>query len=54
MKVNIVKSSFLVDEVDENFKNNLMQLFHYKIDPLEIGFKYLGFFLKDNNYHKAD
>ena len=54
MSVNPIKSSFLYQNVDSRFREKLAVLFPFKMDPITVGFKYLGFNLKPLGYHTSD
>ena len=54
MSISEAKSSFLYNEVDLNIKDNVAEIFPYKMEPLSEGFKYLGFYLKPMGYHSND
>jgi hypothetical protein len=54
MAINCHKSVFLVQNVDQTFKQSLTSVFNIKIENLDQGMKYLGFFLKPNNYRVND
>jgi hypothetical protein len=52
--INCHKSVFLVQNIDPSFQHNLNAFFDIKIEILVQGMKYLGFFLKLNNYRVTD
>jgi hypothetical protein len=54
MIVNCHKSVFLVQNIDLNLKLSLTSVFNIKIECLDQGMKYLGFFLKPNSYRVND
>jgi hypothetical protein len=54
MELNLNKSYSLYNNPSDNQKRNMAQIFPMRMDPLDIGFKYLGFFLKPNNYKNGD
>ena len=54
MSVSPLKSSFLYQNVDAVFREELAELFPFKMDPITVGFKYLGFNLKPLGYHTSD
>ena len=54
MSVNPLKSYFLYQNVDSRFREELAVLFPFKMDPITVGFKYLGFNLKPLGYHTSD
>ena len=54
MVISPIKSSFLYQNVDSEFREELVGLFPFKMDPITVGFKYLGFYLKPLGYHTSD
>jgi hypothetical protein len=48
------KSCILVNGLCDYLLRRLEQLFPMKIEPLDVGVKYLGFHLKPNYYKKDD
>ena len=50
MSININKSSFLHNDLDADFLQNLARIFPYRIDLLSKGFVYLGCYLKPSSY----
>jgi hypothetical protein len=54
MEINMNKSCILANGLSDAFLRRLEQLFPMKIEPLDVGVKYLGFHLKPNNYKKDD
>ena len=54
MEFNIEKSHSYIYKVQPEFIRKLKNLFQVKIDQMETGFKYLGFYLKHNNYRVND
>ena len=54
MTVSIEKSSFLYQNVDADIRNKIVEFFPFKMDPLTVGFKYLGYRLKPLGYHTSD
>ena len=54
MSISEVKSSFLYNEVDQSIRDNVEEIFPYKMEPLSEGFKYLGFYLEPMGYHSND
>ena len=40
--------------MEEPILNQIQQLFPYKVKEMELGFKYLGYFIKPCNYLKSD
>ena len=54
MKISIEKSSFLFNEVDEDTRAEIFSPLPYKMDPISVGFKYLGYYLKPLGYCTND
>jgi hypothetical protein len=54
MAINCHKSVFLLQNTDKIFKHNATSVFDIKIENLDQGMKYLGFFLKPNKYRVND
>jgi hypothetical protein len=54
MVVNCQKSCFLVQNIDQSLEHSLTSAFNIQIVSLDQGMKYLGFFLKPNNYRVND
>ena len=54
MKISEEKSSFLYNEIDDIVRENVAAILPFKMDPLSVGFKYLGFYLKPMGYHAND
>ena len=54
MVASMEKSSFLFQNVDVGTQCQIAQFLPYRMDPIQIGFKYLGFFLKPLGYHSSD
>ena len=54
MAISPWKSIFLYLCFDHWIKQQIAQLFPYKMEPLDVGFKYLRYFLKPNCYKKED
>ena len=50
MKISVEKSSFLYNEIDEPTRSRIFSLLPFKMDPLPVGFKYLGYYLKPLGY----
>ena len=50
MFISIDKSGFLFNELDEGVLNNILNYLPYKVDPIHMGFKYLGYFIKPLRY----
>ena len=54
MKISEDKSSFLFNEIDDLTRANIASLLPFKMEPLSVGFKYLGYYLKPLGYHVSD
>ena len=54
MKINIEKSCIYTHNIQHDCLEELKELFQYKVEQVESGFKYLVFFLKPNNYRVKD
>jgi len=54
MQINIGKSQACLSEFDRRERDRLSNLFPFPSQPLEVPFKYLGFWLKPAVYRKAD
>ena len=54
MTVSIKKSSFHHHKLGKESLDSITSILHYKTFELEFGFKYLGFFLKPNDYRVSD
>ena len=54
MLVNIDKSYFLLNNLINIVSNDIKVLFPYKMEPIEVGFKYLGYRVKPLNYLDKD
>ena len=50
MEINDEKSSFLYNDMDEHSRENTFALLPFKMEPLSMGFKYLGYYLKPLGY----
>ena len=48
------KFVFLFNNVDNDILLDISRFMPYKMDPLSIGFKYLGYFLKPLGYKTSD
>ena len=40
--------------LDDNLVSDIKALFHFKMDLIEVGVKYLGFWVKPLNYYISD
>jgi hypothetical protein len=54
MDVNFHKSCFLAQNIDSSLEKKLRSTFNIQIISIDEGMKYLGFYLKPNNYRVAD
>lgn len=54
MAISENKSSFLEYGLDDGTLVQLKSLFPFEVKSLDVGFKYLGIFLKPNSYLKED
>ena len=50
MSISLNKSSFLYNELDRGILHDIQHIFPFKVDPIQQGFKYLGFFIKPVGY----
>jgi hypothetical protein len=54
MEVNMLKSSIVFNEVEEEQIGTILKIFPFQRAAFQGGFKYLGFQLKPNDYRKRD
>ena len=54
MVVNMEKSNLILNEFSDDMIQRAREIVPFQITPVEVGFKYLGFFLKPNNYSYQD
>ena len=54
MCISLEKSSFLYNNLKEDVINNICAILIYKMEPIEKGFKYLGYWLKPLSYGLND
>ena len=54
MQISEEKYLFLFNAIDELTKENIAAILPYKMEPLFVGFKYLGFYLKPLGYYVND
>lgn len=52
MKISESNSIFLEFAMDDHIIKEFKKLFPFEVKPLNLGFKYLGYYLKPNNYSK--
>ena len=54
MEISVAKSSFLFNDIDETVRQRISNFLPFKMDPLTLGFKYLGYYLKPLGYGIKD
>lgn len=54
MKISPIKSSFLINCAKDRIYSHISGLFPFKMDDINVRFKYLGFFIKPNGYRTHD
>ena len=54
LKINNENSSFLYSEVNEEIRDRILTILNYKMEPVIVGFKYLGYYLKHLGYFSND
>ena len=54
MSISDIKSSFLEFGIDEGALLQLKSFLPFEVKSLDVGFKYLGYYLMKNNYLKED
>ena len=54
MCISLEKSSFLFSNLDVDVGTDIARFMPYKMDPITIGFKYLGYHLKPLGYKSND
>jgi hypothetical protein len=54
MEINCQKSCFLSHNLNDDLLNRVVEIFGILVSPLDQGMKYLGFFLKPNDYRVND
>ena len=54
MEINADKSSFLFNNIEEPVRQQIFNLMPYKMEPIVVGFKYLGYYLKPLGYGIKD
>ena len=50
MSISVDKFSFLYNELDEEVLDRISSIMPYKMDPIQVGFKYLGYYLNPLSY----
>ena len=50
MEISVAKSSFLCNDIDDIVRSRISNLLPFRMDPLTLGFKYLGYYLKPLGY----
>ena len=54
MEINAEKYAFLFNNVDEPVRHQIYNIMPYKMEPMVVGFKYLGYYLKLLGYSIKD
>ena len=54
MEINANKSSFLFNNIEDLVRQQIYNLMPYKMEPMAVGFKYLGYYLKPLGYGIKD
>ena len=54
MSISMDKSGFLFNELDLGILHSIQHFIPYKADPIQLGFKYLGFYIKPLGYKVED
>ena len=54
MTFSLEKKSFLYQNVDDDIRSKIVESLPFRMDPLTLGFKYLGYHLKPLGYHTSD
>jgi hypothetical protein len=54
LKINEKKTTFLQFGLQQNVLENLKAIYHYNVNDLSVGFRYLGYFLKIERYRTED
>lgn len=54
MEISSDKSIFLHNELSDNVLEHIKGVLPFNMEPLDIGIKYLGYYLKLNNYGRVD
>ena len=54
MQISLEKSSFLYNNMDDLTRNNIAAFLPFKMEPLSVGFKYMGFYMKPLGYNVND
>jgi hypothetical protein len=54
MKINCQKSCFFSHNLNDDLLNRVVEVFGILVSSLDQGMKYLGFFLKPNDYRVND
>ena len=54
MQISEEKYSFLYNAIDDLTRDKIAAILPFKMEPLSVGFKYLGFYLKPLGYYVND
>ena len=54
MSISLDKSGFLFSDLDQGILHNIQQFMPFKADPIQLGFKYLVFYIKPLGYKAED
>ena len=54
MEINVDKSSFLYNNIDEAIRQQISNIMPYKMEPISAGFKYMGYHLNPLGYGIKD
>ena len=54
MYISVDKSRFIFNELEEGVLNSIRLFLPYNVDPIHMGFKYLGYFIKPLGYGVKD
>ena len=54
MSINIEKYGFLYNDLGEGVLNRIRHIMPYTVDPIQVGFKYLGYYIKPLGYEVKD
>ena len=54
MEINADKSSFIYKNIEDLVRQQIFNLMPYKMEPIAVGFKYLGYYLKPLGYGIKD
>ena len=54
MKISDEKSSFLFNDIEDSVRSMISSFLPFKMEPLTVGFKYLGYYIKPLGYGIRD